>query len=75
MGKRNKEPELLTDQEPEKKRGLLRVIELIDRDGGKFFKAGLLALPGMVLLFAAVQLALEFDRLAELERLSVKNVL
>lgn len=58
MRKRNKEPELLTDQEPEKKRGLLRVIELIDRDGGKFFKAGLLALPGMVLLFAAVQLAL-----------------
>ena len=58
MKKKNKEPELLTDQEPEKKRGLLRLIELVDRDGGKFFKAGLLALPGVALLFAAVQVAL-----------------
>lgn len=58
MKKKNREPELLTDQEPEKKRGLLRVIELVDRDGGKFFKAGLLALPGVALLFAAVQVAL-----------------
>lgn len=58
MRKKNREPELLTDQEPAKKRGLMRVIELIDRDSGKFFKAGLLALPGMALFFAAVQVAL-----------------
>ena len=58
MRKRDKAPQLLTDQEPPKKRGLLRVIELIDRDSGKFFKAGLLALPGMALFFMAVQLAL-----------------
>lgn len=58
MRKRDKVPQLLTDQEPPKRRGLLRVIELIDRDSGKFFKAGLLALPGLALFFMAVQLAL-----------------
>lgn len=58
MRRKNREPQLLTDQEPPKKRGLLRVIELIDRDGGKFLKAGLLALPGLALFFAAVQVAL-----------------
>ena len=34
MRKKNAEPALLTDQEPAKKRGLMRVIELIDRDSG-----------------------------------------
>ncbi len=41
-----------------KKKGLLRVIELLDRDGGKFFKAGVLALLGLIPFYAAVRLAL-----------------
>lgn len=32
----------------EKKKGLLRLFELLDRDGGKFFKSGLLAVVSMV---------------------------
>lgn len=43
--------------EQPKKKGLLRVFELLDRDGGKFFKAGVLALLGLVPFFLAVLFA------------------
>lgn len=43
--------------EPGKKRGLLRLIELIDRDGGKFLKAGGLAFLGLIPYMAGLSLA------------------
>lgn len=48
-------PEELANQ---KKKGLLRVMELLDRDGGKFWKSGILALLSLLPLFLAVLTAL-----------------
>ncbi|MGM9604852.1 MAG: hypothetical protein ACI3XG_07280 [Faecousia sp.] len=42
----------------ERKKGLMRMIELLDRDSGKFFKSGVLALLGLVPFFLAVLFAL-----------------
>ncbi len=48
-------PDNPTEQPP--KKGLMRVFELIDRDGGKFFKAGILALLGLFPLYLAALFA------------------
>lgn len=48
-------PDNLTEQAP--KKGLLRVFELIDRDGGKFLKAGILALVSLLPLYIAALMA------------------
>ena len=54
-------PESTTIEErevlPAEKKGLLRVFELIDRDGGKFFKAGILAFLGLVPFIACMMAA------------------
>ena len=42
----------------ERKKGIMRMIELLDRDSGKFFKAGVLALLGLVPYFVTVAFAL-----------------
>lgn len=41
----------------ERKKGLMRMMELLDRDGGKFFKSGVLALLGLIPFFLAVLFA------------------
>lgn len=43
---------------PPRKKGLLRMIELLDRDGSKFFKAGALAILSMVPFFLVIAFAL-----------------
>ena len=43
---------------PEGKKGLMRMIELLDRDSGKFFKSGLLALAAMLPFFVTIAFAL-----------------
>lgn len=45
---------------PAEKKGLLRVFELIDRDGGKFFKAGILAFLGLLPFIACMMAAVTF---------------
>ena len=42
----------------EQKKGILRMIELLDRDSGKFFKAGVLALLGLIPFFITLVFAL-----------------
>ena len=42
----------------ERKKGLMRMIELLDRDSGKFFKAGVLALVGLIPFFITLAFAL-----------------
>lgn len=42
---------------PQRKKGLMRMIELLDRDSGKFFKSGVLALLGLLPFFLAVLFA------------------
>lgn len=44
--------------QPPRKKGLLRMLELLDRDGGKFFKAGILAILSMIPFFLTVVFAL-----------------
>lgn len=44
--------------EPPEKKGLLRVMELLDRDGTKYFKAGLWALLGLIPFALAVLLTI-----------------
>ena len=44
--------------EPPRKMGLMRMIELLDRDSGKYFKSGVLALLGLIPFFLAVLFAL-----------------
>lgn len=39
------------------KKGLMRIFELLEQDGGKFFKAGVLALLGLVPFYLAVMFA------------------
>ena len=41
----------------ERKKGLMRMMELLDRDSGKFFKSGVLALVGLLPFFLAVLFA------------------
>lgn len=41
----------------ERKKGLMRMIELLDRDSGKFFKSGVLALLGLLPFFLTVLFA------------------
>ena len=41
----------------ERKKGLMRMIELLDRDSGKFFKSGVLALLGLIPFFLTVLFA------------------
>lgn len=55
---RKKELTTADPGQPERKKGALRVIEVFDRDSGKFFKAGLLALLGLIPFFLAVFFAL-----------------
>lgn len=57
--KKKKERKLYPDNPTEQppKKGLMRVFELIDRDGGKFFKAGILALLGLLPLYLAALIA------------------
>lgn len=43
---------------PKEKKGLLRIIELIDRDMSKFYRAGMLAFVGMIPFMLAVAIAL-----------------
>ena len=43
---------------PPRKKGLLRMIELLDRDGSKFFKAGALAILSMAPFFLVIAFAL-----------------
>lgn len=42
----------------ERRKGIMRMIELVDRDSGKFFKAGALALVGMIPFFLTLAFAL-----------------
>lgn len=46
-----------TEKEPGKKKGLLRLMELIDRDGVKFLKAGLIAFLGLIPYMLGLSLA------------------
>ena len=55
--KRKEPKEIPEGVELPKKKGLMRVIELLDRDSGKFFKAGVLALIGLIPFFVAVMFA------------------
>lgn len=43
---------------PQRKKGILRMMELLDRDSGKFFKAGVLALLSLLPFFMTVAFAL-----------------
>lgn len=55
----NEEKELMENStEPPRKKGLLRMFELLDRDGGKFFKAGILAILSLIPFFLTVVFAL-----------------
>ena len=55
----NEEKELMEKESlPPRKKGLLRLFELLDRDSGKFFKAGILALLSLIPLFLCVAFAL-----------------
>ena len=44
--------------EPQRKKGIMRMIELLDRDSGKFFKAGVLALLTLLPFFLTIGFAL-----------------
>lgn len=43
---------------PQRKKGIMRMIELLDRDSGKFFKAGALALLALLPFFVTIAFAL-----------------
>ena len=58
---RNKELTKAGAPGPERKKGLMRMMELLDRDGSKFFRSGVLALLGAIPFFISVIFALAWD--------------
>lgn len=58
---RNKELTKAGAPGPERKKGLMRMMELLDRDGSKFFRSGVLALLGAIPFFISVIFALAWN--------------
>lgn len=55
----NEEKELTENTSlPPRKKGLMRLFELLDRDSGKFFKAGILAILSLIPFFLTIAFAL-----------------